>query len=52
MNNLFTRSGGGIGVSFVRNPMGASDLARSEYSYDDLPGGTDRHELNPLLHFA
>ena len=42
MNNLFTRSGGGIGVSFVRNPMGASDLARFHYSYDDNPpGGTD-----------
>src|SRR5215471_1818258 len=25
MNNLFTRAGGGIGLSFVRNPMGASD---------------------------
>src|ERR1700676_253094 len=37
MNSLFTRNGGGIGVSFVRNPMGASDLARSRYSYDDLP---------------
>ena len=36
MNNLFTRNGGGIGVSFVRNPMGASDLARFHYSYDDL----------------
>lgn len=42
MNNLFTRVGGGIGVSFVRNPMGASDLARFHYSYDDNPpGGTD-----------
>lgn len=39
MYNLFTRNGGGIGVSFVRNPMGASDLARSQYSYDDLPTG-------------
>jgi glucosylceramidase len=39
MYNLFTRSGNGIGVSFVRNPMGASDLARSQYSYDDLPSG-------------
>jgi glucosylceramidase len=39
MNSLFTRNGGGIGVSFVRNPMGASDLARSQYSYDDLPAG-------------
>jgi glucosylceramidase len=42
MNSLFTRNGGGIGVSFVRNPMGASDLARFDYSYDDLsPGLTD-----------
>src|SRR5580704_4364695 len=39
MYNLFTRNGGGIGVSFVRNPMGASDLARTQYSYDDLPSG-------------
>src|SRR5260221_423403 len=36
MNLLFTRAGGGIGLSFVRNPMGASDLARTHYSYDDL----------------
>jgi glucosylceramidase len=42
MNNLFTRAGGGIGLSFVRNPMGASDLARYHYSYDDNPpGGSD-----------
>jgi glucosylceramidase len=39
MYSLFTRNGNGIGVSFVRNPMGASDLARSQYSYDDLPPG-------------
>ncbi len=39
MNSLFTRNGGGIGVSFVRNPMGASDLARFDYSYDDQPPG-------------
>jgi glucosylceramidase len=25
----------GIGLAFVRNPMGASDLARFNYSYDD-----------------
>ena len=31
MISLFDRSNG-IGVSFVRNPMGASDLARSLYS--------------------
>jgi glucosylceramidase len=33
----------GIGLSFLRNPMGASDLARYSYTYDD--GGAD-----PNLH--
>src|ERR1039457_4844428 len=41
LQSLFGRTNG-IGVSFLRNPMGASDLARSDYSYDDVvPGGTD-----------
>ena len=47
MNDLFTRTGGGIGVSLVRNPMGASDLARFHYSYDDLPPG----QTDPALTF-
>jgi len=34
MQSLFSHSQG-IGVSFLRNPMGASDIARSIYSYDD-----------------
>jgi len=34
MQSLFSRSQG-IGVSFLRNPMGASDIARYIYSYDD-----------------
>jgi glucosylceramidase len=38
MTSLFDHTSG-IGVSFVRNPMGASDLARSDYSYDDMPAG-------------
>lgn len=29
----------GIGLSFIRNPMGGSDLARFSYSYNDLPAG-------------
>jgi glucosylceramidase len=42
MNDLFTRNGNGIGLSFMRNPMGASDIARSVYSFDDQPvGSTD-----------
>jgi glucosylceramidase len=49
MNNLFTRNGTGIGLSFMRTPMGASDIARSVYSYDDQSVGTT--DL-PLAHFA
>jgi glucosylceramidase len=29
----------GIGLGFLRNPMGASDLARNSYTYDDVPAG-------------
>jgi glucosylceramidase len=39
MSDLFTRNGGGIGLSFMRIPMGASDIARSQYSFDDQPAG-------------
>nr|WP_305120926.1 glycoside hydrolase family 30 beta sandwich domain-containing protein [Saccharibacillus sp. JS10] len=35
----------GIGLSVLRNPMGASDYARSIYSYHDLPEG----EADPAL---
>jgi glucosylceramidase len=45
MRALFTREDGGIGISLVRNPMGASDLAREHYSYDDVPPG----ETDPTL---
>ncbi len=41
MNDLFTRNGNGIGLSFMRTPMGASDIARSQYSYDDNSGLAD-----------
>jgi glucosylceramidase len=41
MSDLFTRTGNGIGLSFIRNPMGASDLARSMYSFDDNGGAAD-----------
>ena len=41
MLSLFDHTNG-IGIGFVRNPMGAADLTRSDYSYDDLsPGTTD-----------
>jgi glucosylceramidase len=63
MNSLFDHNGG-IGISFVRNPMGASDLARSLYSYDDMPAGAtdpnlssfsiahDQADIIPLLRQA
>jgi len=41
VSDLFTRQGNGIGLSFLRNPMGASDLARSVYSFDDNNGQAD-----------
>jgi glucosylceramidase len=41
MSDLFTRDGNGIGLSFMRTPMGASDLSRSIYSYDDNNGQAD-----------
>ena len=49
LNDLFTRNGEGIGLSFMRIPMGASDIARSVYSFDDMPvGQTDL----PLANFS
>jgi glucosylceramidase len=39
----------GIGVSFLRVPLGASDLALNHYSYDDVPAG----QSDPgLQHFS
>jgi glucosylceramidase len=35
LNDLFTRTGNGIGLSFMRVPIGATDIARSLYSFDD-----------------
>lgn len=64
MTNLFTRSGNGIGLSFIRVPMGACDLSLSVYSYDDLPAGQtdtnltsfsvahDQTDIIPLLNLA
>lgn len=54
----------GIGISFVRVPLGASDLARNQYSYDDMPPGQrdaglkhfsidhDREYILPAMHEA
>ncbi|MEV6444618.1 ricin-type beta-trefoil lectin domain protein [Amycolatopsis sp. NPDC051716] len=48
MRKLFDPNSG-IGVSFIRNPLGASDLARYSYTFDDVPAGqTDPN----LTHFS
>lgn len=51
MTNLFD-PGRGIGLDFLRQPMGASDLSlpsSGEYSYDDVPAG----QTDPSLsHFS
>ncbi len=39
MNNLFTRNGQGIGLNAMRTTIGATDLSRYHYSYDDMPRG-------------
>ena len=41
LSDLFTRTGSGIGLSFMRNPMGATDLAQKVYSFDDNGGTPD-----------
>ena len=63
MQSLFDRTNG-IGISFLRNPLGASDLSRTVYSYDDQPAGStdsnlaafsidhDRFDILPLLVMA
>jgi glucosylceramidase len=45
MQKLFDPNAG-IGLSFLRNPMGASDLARFDYTYDDVPAGQTDPNLN------
>ena len=47
MQELFSPSSG-IGISFLRQPMGASDFSASgNYSYDDMPAGqTDPNLAN------
>ena len=39
LKELFTTGGDGIGVSYLRVSIGASDMNERVYSYDDLPPG-------------
>jgi len=38
MAELFGRADGGLGLSFTRLTVGASDFSTHDYSYDDTPG--------------
>lgn len=61
LKELFSAEGKGIGVSYLRLSIGASDLDEQVFSYDDLPTGQtdptlakfslapDQHYLIPLL---
>lgn len=45
MTNLFDPVAG-IGLSFLRQPMGSPDFALSTYSYDDMPTGQTDNSLS------
>lgn len=48
LQELFSPDGDGIGISFLRLSIGASDLSERSYSYDDRPDGQADFEL---VHF-
>jgi glucosylceramidase len=49
MQELFGRERGGIGLSFTRLTIGASDFSPEHYSFDDMPAG----QADPdLAHFS
>ena len=39
LQELFSSSGSGIGISYLRISIGASDLSASVFTYNDLPAG-------------
>jgi glucosylceramidase len=45
MAELFGRANGGLGLSFTRLTVGASDFSTSDYSYDDSPGNAPDPDL-------
>jgi glucosylceramidase len=49
MAELFGRENGGLGFSFTRLTVGASDFSPTHYSYDDPPGNEPDPELR---HFS
>lgn len=49
MEELFGRKNGGLGFSFTRLTVGASDFSRTHYSFDDSPGNAPDPQLT---HFS
>lgn len=45
MAELFGRANGGLGLSFTRLTIGASDFSTNQYSYDDTPGNVPDPDL-------
>src|ERR1039458_8915800 len=45
LKQLFTTGGDGIGVSYLRVSIGASDMNERVFSYDDLPPGETDVEM-------
>lgn len=46
LKELFQTAGDGIGISYLRISIGASDLDEGVFSYDDLPDGETDPNLN------
>lgn len=49
LKELFTTKGNGIGISYLRITVGASDMSASVFTYDDMPAG--QTDVN-LSHFS
>lgn len=45
LQELFLTKGNGIGISYLRLSIGASDLSASVFTYDDMPDGETDPEL-------
>ena len=45
LQELFSSEGNGIGISYLRLTLGASDLSKESFSYDEVPQGEMDKEL-------
>ncbi len=41
LNELFSTSNNGIGISYLRLPMGATSMSTYDYTFDEISSGTD-----------